>query len=98
MQASPMPIVSHPLQERLHRRFEHGLLALLAIAACAGLVLMAARPLPDPTLVGAAGAPPSAMPATDATGGDHVPPRKRPAIRRSRQSLATPYFSFAAGN
>lgn len=99
MQACSGPIVSPPLQYRLHKRFEHGLLALLAIAACAGLALMAAGPVPDP-LSGTAGAPASALPdsSSSATGGEHVAPRKRPAIRRSRQSLAMPYFSFAAGN
>lgn len=90
-------IVSLPLQRRLHKRFEHGLLALLIIAALAGLALMAARPLPAASAADAAGAPVSALPDTSAAG-EHVSPRKRTTIRRSRQSLAMPYFSFAAGN
>jgi hypothetical protein len=98
MYACSGPIVSPALQRRVHKRFEHGLLALLAIAACAGLALMAARPLPAASAAEPTGAPASALPDATMTADEPTPARKRNAIRRSRQTLAMPYFSFAAGN
>ncbi len=99
MTSFPGPIVSQPLQRRLHKRLEHGVLALLAIAACAGLALMAARPLSAPGGdAAAAGLPVQATPATHLTADVQATQRKRTHVRRSRQTLAMPYFSFAAGN
>lgn len=87
---------------RLQRRLEHSLLALFAVAVCAGLALMAARPVPTGSDLAAASpnlshhAAPSAL-AVDAAPSP-TPQRKRTHVRRSHQTLAMPYFSFAAGN
>ncbi len=91
---------------RLQRRLEHSLLALFAVAVCGGLTLMAARPLPAGEQLAAANptqaltphtlATPAAL-ATDAANLPQ-PQRKRAHVRRSHQTLAMPYFSFAAGN
>ena len=86
---------------RLQRRLDHCLLALFAVAVCAGLTLIAARPLPAGAGLAAENpsnelmAPAALM--TDAADSPQ-PQRKRTHVRRSHQTLAMPYFSFAAGN
>ena len=98
MYTASRPMASLPTS-RLLRRLDRSLLALFAVALCAGLTLLAARPLPAGTDLASSSQTPTLMEAaTDSAATAPQPQRKRTHVRRSRQTLAMPYFSFAAGN
>jgi hypothetical protein len=93
---------------KYRQRMHNSLMALSAVAVAALLAVLAARPLPveDGAVVLEAEAPAaidtpledlldSAAPAADADALPQAQP-KRSHVRRSRQILAMPYFSFAA--
>jgi hypothetical protein len=87
----------------------HGVMALLAVVAAAAFALLASRPLPEAVVVDAIGVlPQTAHPDAGADpfsrAGAANPKQDGPAdraarkpVRRSRQPLAMPYFSFARG-